>query len=1106
MLYDAGCTANFNATQVRIYHNNTLLLEGNRNPNTGLWMIPVEIKKQTSPYANFVRQSSIIATKVAKSHASLFTHQANLVNQPNKSAELVAFAHAALFSPSLTTLAKAINKNFLHDFPGLTAKALRDHPPVTAATAMGHLDQVRKNQRPTAKIITPLVYLTETSTDDEDDVEDDDIENYPEPQVYAPTHHCYAAIVTPTAKTGQIYTDQTGKFLLPGSSGATQLFVLYDYDSNSIHAEPMRNKTSAEIVLSYGKVYNRLLNVGLKPQLHRLDNECSTELKEFMAEKDVQIQLVPPGVHRANAAERAIRTLKNHFLAGLATTDPEFQFHLWDRLLPQCIITLNLLRASRINPNLSAYAQVWGQFLYNNTPLAPPGCHVMVHEKPHQRASWAPHAVDAWYLGPALNHYRGYRVYIWETRHERTSDTVTWLPKIVKVPQLNPTEVIIQSTSDITEALKLLHQQNAPSNSLVQNENHIQALCKFQEIFVNIPSIPEIIPVETIIPSLVIHDTAPVPAPLQRVEVPTITVPTPSIAPIIAHPQQRVVVPPPLPSIPEAPELRRSKRRRKPSHKVALQSASSANTSSPSKPRSPSSPTPRKRRRKSKRKYKWRTSHTASSAINVDTGKLSEYRQLIKSSEGPLWEWSSCEEWARLAQGLPTHGIPREAGTDTIRFIRFQDVPKGRKVTYPRCVCTDRPNKSQPRQVRMTVGGDQIECPENVSTHVSEMAVVKTHINSTISTDNARSMTIDIQDFYLNTIMKRAEYMRVPMYLFPQQIIDHYGLNELEHEGYVYVEINKGMYGLPQAGKLANNGLIIQLDKDDYYQCKRTPGLFKHKTRPISFTLVVDDFGVKYVGKEHVEHLMTALREKYVTTLDWTGSKYLGLTIDWDYENRTVDISMPGYIEKALQRFQHIKPIKPQHSPHVWNKPTYGATQQMTAEADQGIPLEKTEITRLQQIVGVLLYYARAVDSTMLVALGTIAAAQKKATTNTMLAATQLLDYAATHDNAKVRYKHSDMILKIHSDASYLSESQSRSRAGGLFFLGNKNNNTFMNGAVYIHSSILKVVVQVPLKPNAAHYSTTHKKLVPYDRHLKIWVIHNQQHHYKLIMLAHSAS
>ena len=93
--------------------------------------------------------------------------------------------------------------------------------------------------------------------------------------------------------------------------------------------------TFAALVRAYSKVYNRLLRAGLKPQLQRLDNECSTELKEFMAEKQVHLQLVPPGNHRANAAERAIRTFKNHFIAGLSTTDPGFQLHLWDRLIPQ---------------------------------------------------------------------------------------------------------------------------------------------------------------------------------------------------------------------------------------------------------------------------------------------------------------------------------------------------------------------------------------------------------------------------------------------------------------------------------------------------------------------------------------------------------------------------------------------------------------------------------------------------------------------------------------------------------------------------------------------------------------------------------------------------
>ena len=100
---------------------------------------------------------------------------------------------------------------------------------------------------------------------------------------------------------------------------------------------------------------------------------------------------------------------KNHFIAGLCSTDANFPLKLWDHLLPQALITLNLLRGSWINPQLSAWAQVHGEFGYNSTPLAPQGTRVLVHEKPSVRGTWAPHAVEGWYLGPALRHYRCYR-------------------------------------------------------------------------------------------------------------------------------------------------------------------------------------------------------------------------------------------------------------------------------------------------------------------------------------------------------------------------------------------------------------------------------------------------------------------------------------------------------------------------------------------------------------------------------------------------------------------------------------------------------------------------------------------------------------------------
>jgi hypothetical protein len=141
-------------------------------------------------------------------------------------------------------------------------------------------------------------------------------------------------------------------------------------------------------------------------KIHWLDNEASEELKQFNNSKHIEFQLVPPHMHRRNAAERAIRTLKNHFVAGLCSTDTRFPMHLWDRLLEQALITLNLLRPSRRDPKISAYNMLEGTFDYNKTPLAPPGTKVIIHEKPQQRKTWDPHGTEGWYLGPAMEHYR----------------------------------------------------------------------------------------------------------------------------------------------------------------------------------------------------------------------------------------------------------------------------------------------------------------------------------------------------------------------------------------------------------------------------------------------------------------------------------------------------------------------------------------------------------------------------------------------------------------------------------------------------------------------------------------------------------------------------
>jgi hypothetical protein len=135
----------------------------------------------------------------------------------------------------------------------------------------------------------------------------------------------------------------------------------------------MKSRYASEWVKAYDTIHQEVTVKGFKPKLQTFDNKASAALKNFFTANNVDYQLVPPHCHRRNAAERAIRTFKEHFVAGLSSVDPTFPLHSWDRLLPQAEITLNILRTSRLHPQLSAAAHFHGLVDYNKTAFAPPG-------------------------------------------------------------------------------------------------------------------------------------------------------------------------------------------------------------------------------------------------------------------------------------------------------------------------------------------------------------------------------------------------------------------------------------------------------------------------------------------------------------------------------------------------------------------------------------------------------------------------------------------------------------------------------------------------------------------------------------------------------------
>ena len=161
----------------------------------------------------------------------------------------------------------------------------------------------------------------------------------------------------------------------------------------------------------------------------------------------------------------------------------------WCPLLPQAEMTINMMRPSRLNPRLSTYAQLSGNFDYNKTPLAPPGTKVLVYETLACRQSWATHGIEGWYVGPAMEHYRDFRCYIPTTGSERIAETLDFFPKHAQVPSTSSQDAAISAANDLLYALKNL----APFSPTLQlGDEKLRALEKLAEIFNNNITSPSI--------------------------------------------------------------------------------------------------------------------------------------------------------------------------------------------------------------------------------------------------------------------------------------------------------------------------------------------------------------------------------------------------------------------------------------------------------------------------------------------------------------------------------------------------------------------------------------------------------------------------------------
>ena len=1000
-LCNAGCLATFDANSFHLTYNDLPVIQGFKHANDKLWSVSLPsntCNNNSNPQCNAAQLSS--------------------------DASFVSFVHTSLGNPVFSTFIHAIRAGYLNSWPRLSTAIVLAHPPHTIATAKGHLNQHRQGMDSTKTDSSILAVPSPGSDSTNPDIVEAQSSLTPET-----SNHAYVKILQIPHT---VSADLTGKFPVTADSGAQ--YVLISEMDGYIHAEPMSSRHHTAYITSFSKTIEFFTAIGRQPLFLRLDNETSAPLDAFMSRHHIRIQYCPPGTHRANRAERSIQTFKNHAIATLCTTSKDFPLTLWDKLLPQIELCLNHLHPYKPNPLISAYAGLHGgAHDFRAHPIAPAGCKVLIHDKPGARGSWAPHGVPGFYLGPALRHYRSYHVWATSTQALRITDTVAWFLDNIKPPLPSPHDLLLAAIHDLTSAVTQI------------TKTHPTLLHSGQ-----ISTLPSITSQLLDIADMYASPHSP------KVSIPAVD----SQANPKAALEERVLLPP-VPSVDSSPPPVDALHTTSQEQRVCLPPNSSNEPASALPPhdplphnipitidiaRIPTTPAPPPGR--ITRQTAAHRRAIAYAALNLaPDGSPLTYSKAKAGPDAAFWLQAESEEFDRLLQ------------SQTIRPIHHHQQASDRRkdTTYfnPQTKQKINSDGATTYRIRGTAGGDRINYNGPTSAQTAAMSTVKIFLHSVVS-EEKQWMTIDIKDYYLGTPLTRPEYIRIPIRMIPHTTMDTHILRPyIDHQSILF-EVTKGMYGLPQAGLLAQQRLIAHLAIHGYHET-RTPCLFRHISNGTDFTLVVDDFGIKYSTKEGAQHLIDTLSLLYIIKVDWTGSTYIGFTIKFNVPNHTVSLTMPGYIAKVLQRF--AVPISlGASSPATYNPPSYGSRDHKVT-IDQTPPLSPTDIKTLQEQVGCLLYYARGVDPTILPAVNHIASLQSIPTASVKAAMDRLLQYCARFPDNALVFTACDMTLFIQSDASYLSRPQARSVAGGVFYLGNSQNPTNINGPCLALSTIIPVVV-----------------------------------------------
>ena len=476
------------------------------------------------------------------------------------------------------------------------------------------------------------------------------------------------------------------------------------------------------------------------------------------------------------------------------------------------------------------------EYHFDATPVSTPGSEMLMHENPNRRKKFGLNAKKAWYIAPCFKHYRKFKDILPSTGAERMSDTVRFNHHAISIPQLTPADRILEAARQLDDAIKQ-QPKRAPVDELTAIELLREVLLgkkkeKLPKKSVQTKESQQKIVAPTKVAAKPAKPTQTVPDEKRKI--------TPFTRSRVQFPDRTLVSPKHEDDDEAMPDLDADfisdgaddededttrNHRARIRNRVMAQKRKSDNDAlhhikflAANKTADIPALTVKIRETRGfgganmhLQLYEWAyEKYFANEIIDEETGKLLEYRDLVKLEKyRDTWNTSLANELWRLVQGI--RDVP---GTNTILFIPKSDIPKDRwkEATYGQTAVSYIPQKTEKNISRLVLGGYRLVCIFDVSTPTCDLPTIKMLWNYVLSMPGDKFFTLDLANFYLGTTMACAQYMRLPIKIIPQEVIDKYHLNDIVEDGWVYVKIVRGMYGFTEAGKIANNLLKKRLD------------------------------------------------------------------------------------------------------------------------------------------------------------------------------------------------------------------------------------------------------------------------------------------------------